>query len=320
MSLSEVRAAAPDAQVGAGMDPVAATFDLLGDRLTLAILRDAFLHEARRFNQWIERTGAPPAMLTSRLNALVEAGVLHRVPQPTAADRHEYLLTELGFATWEILICLWGWHREWSPSGALQPELVHTECGHRGPAVVLCRGCDRTVTPHETAVELRPDAVWALGSSGRRRSTRAPEAALSGRDMFTEVMVAIGDRWSAAVTGLALAGIRRFSDFRANLDISPTTLTDRLNRLCSAQILRKADGGREYRLTPRGRALFGVYAFLLSWSALAYPGARPGVMIRHSSCGQALVPALRCRGCDARVDRAAVVFEPLPDLAQPRLG
>jgi DNA-binding HxlR family transcriptional regulator len=290
-------------------DPVAATFDLLGDRLTLAILRDAFLHDARRFNQWIERTGAPPAVLTSRLNALVEAGVLRRVPQPNAADRSEYLLTDLGLAAWEILVCLWGWHREWSPSGAGQPELVHSACGHRGPTVVMCQGCGATVTPHETAVELRPDVVWALGSSGRRRSTRAPAGTSS--DLFAEVMVAIGDRWSAAITGLALAGIRRFSDFRANLDISPTTLTDRLARLCAAGILRKTAGGREYRLTPRGRALFGIYAFLLAWSAAAHPGAEPGVVIRHGVCGAALVPALRCRGCDARLTRAAVVFEPL---------
>ncbi|MEV6279042.1 helix-turn-helix domain-containing protein [Nocardia sp. NPDC051832] len=318
--MSELRSAEPGTRPPAGLDPVAATFDLLGDRLTLAILRDAFLYQTRRFNQWIDRTGAPPAVLTSRLNSLVEAGVLHRVPQPNTADRSEYLLTDLGLATWEILIGLWGWHREWSPSGAWQPELVHAECGHRGPTVVLCRGCGVTVTPHETAVELRPDVVWALGSSGRRRSTRAPEAAVPGRDMFTEVMVAIGDRWSAAITGLALAGIRRFSDFRANLDISPTTLTDRLNRLCTAQILRKSAGGREYRLTPRGRALFGVYAFLLAWAARAYPGAEPGVLIRHQSCGRPLVPALRCRGCDARLDRAAVVFEPLPEEMRDRLG
>ncbi|MEU8900625.1 helix-turn-helix domain-containing protein [Nocardia sp. NPDC048505] len=297
-------------EVSAALDPVAATFDLLGDRLTLAILRDAFLYDARRFNQWIERTGAPPAMLTSRLNDLVEAGLLRRVPQPNAADRSEYLLTDLGSATWEILVCLWGWHREWSPTGARQPELVHGACGHRGPAVVLCRGCGVTVTPHETAVELRPDVVWALGASGRRRSSAA---APSDRELFAEVMVAIGDRWSAAVTGLALAGIRRFSDFRANLDISPTTLTDRLARLCAAGILRKSAGGREYRLTPRGRALFGVYAFLLAWSATARPGAEPGVLIRHSACGAALRPALRCRGCDDRLSRDAVVFEPLPE-------
>ncbi|MGY2061513.1 winged helix-turn-helix transcriptional regulator, partial [Nocardia gipuzkoensis] len=176
-------------------DPVAATFDLLGDRLTLTILRHTFVHRARRFGQWGERTGAPPAVLSARLGALVDAGVLTR-----AAG--EYRLTELGLATWEILVCIWSWQREWTAEGALLPELVHTGCGHRGPPAPMCRTCGRAVTAHDTAVELAPDALWRL-SSGRRRSARATGAA-AGDARFDEIMEAIGDRWSAVVTGLAL--------------------------------------------------------------------------------------------------------------------
>lgn len=312
--------AEPGSAGGESVNPVAATFDLLGDRLTLAILRNAFVHHSRRYNQWLERTGAPPAVLAARLNALVDAGVLTKVPQPGSADRHEYRLTTLGLAIWEILVCLWGWQREWTAEGALQPELLHEACGHRGPAVLLCRGCNRTVTAHETEVEMDAGAVWSLASSGRRRSSKTPEVASRLEMRFAEVMEAIGDRWSAAVTGLALAGVRRFSDFRAALDISPTTLTERLTRLCAAGILVRPGDGREYRLTPRGRALFPVYAFLLSWSARAYPDAEPGLRIRHRSCGAWLVPALRCRGCDARLERTAVRFEPIPQPLLDRLS
>ncbi|MFD0361182.1 winged helix-turn-helix transcriptional regulator [Nocardia sp. GCM10030253] len=305
------------------VNPVAATFDLLGDRLTLMILRNAFLHRSRRYNQWLERTGAPPAMLAARLNSLVDAGVLIKVPQPQSADRHEYRLTELGLATWEILVCLWGWQREWTAEGALQPDLLHEACGHRGPTVVMCRGCGRTVTAHETEVEMHAEAVWSVASSGRRRSSKVLDASPRGVEMqFVEVMAAIGDRWSAVVTGLALAGTRRFSDFRAAVDISPTTLTDRLTRLCAAGILVRPEAGvgREYRLTPRGRALFPFYAFLLSWAATAYPDAsEPGLRIRHRECGAVLVPALRCRGCDARLERTAVHFEPIPRTLLDRL-
>lgn len=87
--------------------PIALTIDLLGDRLTLAILREAFVDHVRRFSQWIELTGAPPAVLTSRLNALVEAGLMVREPQSAELDRHHYLLTELGLATWELLVSIW---------------------------------------------------------------------------------------------------------------------------------------------------------------------------------------------------------------------
>ncbi|MGX1804318.1 winged helix-turn-helix transcriptional regulator [Nocardia sp. NPDC055321] len=281
---------------------VAATFDLLGDRLTLTILRLAFVERARRFSQWSERTGAPPAVLTARLGALVDAGVLAR-------EGAEYRLTDLGLGVWEILVCVWSWQREWTAEWALLPEFVHEDCGHRGPPVLLCRDCGRTVTAHDTDVALDRDALWHI-TSGRRRSARA--AAPAGGDArFDEIMEAIGDRWSASVTGLALAGVRRFSEFRAALNMSPTTLTERLTRLVEAGILHRPEtAGREYRLTPRGRALFGVFAFLLAWARRAHPGApEPGLRIDHRECGSALRPALRCRGCEAELARTDVRFE-----------
>ncbi|MEV6066829.1 winged helix-turn-helix transcriptional regulator [Nocardia sp. NPDC052001] len=280
---------------------VAATFDLLGDRLTLTILRLAFVEHARRFNHWSDRTNAPPAVLTARLAALVDAGVLYR-------DRGEYRLTELGLGTWQILVCVWSWQREWTAEWALLPEFVHTECGHRGPPVVMCKSCGRTVTPHDTDVELDRDALWHI-TSGRRRSARA--AAPAGDDArFDEIMEAIGDRWSAAVTGLALAGVRRFSEFRAALHMSPTTLTERLTRLVEAGVLHRPEtDAREYRLTPRGRALFGVFAFLLAWADQAHPEPEPGLRIHHRECGAVLIPALRCRGCEAELVRTDVRFE-----------
>ncbi|WP_324192435.1 helix-turn-helix domain-containing protein [Nocardia transvalensis] len=292
-------------------NPVAATFDLLGDRLTLTILRHAFVGRVRRFNQWLDRTGAPPAVLSARLGALVEAGVLARTPQSGSSDRVDYRLTDLGLATWEILVCVWAWQREWTDEAALLPELVHRDCGHRGPPVLMCRTCGRVVTTHDTDVELAPDALWHL-TSGRRRSGRPVDPA-RGDARFDEIMEAIGDRWSAVVTGLALAGVRRFGEFRAALGISPTTLTERLSRLCAAGILRRAgDGGRDYRLTPRGRALFAVFAFLLAWADRAHPGGPDsGLRIRHRDCGGPLYPALRCRGCDNRLERTDIRWEPV---------
>ncbi|MFF5037604.1 winged helix-turn-helix transcriptional regulator [Nocardia salmonicida] len=299
--------------------PVAQTIDLLGDRLTLAILREAFVDHVRRFSQWIDRTGAPPAMLTARLNALVEAGLMERRPQTDGGDRHDYMLTELGLATWEILASVWAWQREWSPEGLLQPELVHIDCGHRGPPAMACAHCDGTVDARDARLELDRDSLVLVAHSGRRRSTRSAPSVSRADLQFTEVMEAIGDRWSAMVTGLALSGVRRFGEFQSILSISPTTLTERLGRLSEVQILTRSDGGggREYVLTPRGRGLFPIFAFLISWTQIAHPDALPlGPRLRHPECGSWLLPALRCRGCDARLDRTSVHFEPFPFGAQ----
>jgi len=291
--------------------PIAQTIDLLGDRLTVSILREAFVDHVRRFSQWIELTGAPPAVLTTRLNALVDAGLMVRQPRSAGVDRHDYLLTKLGLATWDFLVSIWSWQREWSPEGALQPELVHVDCGHRGPPELMCRHCSRTVTRRHTYLEMDPGSLVLAGRSSRRRSTRnTPE--LPRADLqFTEVMEAIGDRWSALVTGLALSGVSRFGEFQSVLKISPTTLNERLTRLTSVQMFTRGGSDREYALTPRGRALFPIFAFQIAWTKLAYPDADGlGLVLHHRNCdSQSLVPALRCRGCERVMTRTSVHFE-----------
>jgi DNA-binding HxlR family transcriptional regulator len=293
--------------------PIAQTIDLLGDRLTVSILREAFVDHVRRFSRWIDLTGAPPAVLTTRLAALVEAGLMMREPRSAGVDRYDYLLTELGLATWEFLVSIWSWQREWSPEGSLQPELVHLDCGHRGPPELMCRHCLRTVKRRDTYLEMDPSSLVLAARSSRRRSTRNTSELPRADLQFTEVMEAIGDRWSALVTGLALSGVSRFGEFQSILKISPTTLAERLMRLTSVQMLTRGDCGREYALTPRGEALFPIFAFQIAWTKLAHPDADElGLVLHHRNCDvPSLVPALRCRGCDREVTRTSVLFETL---------
>lgn len=294
----------------ATQSPIAQTIDLLGDRLTIAILRDAFVDHVRRFNQWIERTGAPPAVLTSRLNDLVEAGVLARRDDLPGRDRYDYWLTDLGMSIWEFLISVWAWERQWSPEGRFQPELIHRDCGHRGAPSLMCRHCDRTVGVSDVELEMEPGSLSLAARSGRRRTTRTPQPRRADLQL-TEVLEAIGDRWSALVAGLALSGVSRFSEFQSALNISPTTLTDRLARLENAKMLVRESGQREYALTPKGRGLLPIFAFQLAWAQLAFPAtAEPGLWLRHHDCASpVLAPALRCRGCDRVIERTAVRFE-----------
>src|SRR5829696_9090325 len=73
---------------------VARTLDVVGDRWTLLVLRDAF-NGVRRFDDLQRRLGAARTVLSARLAALVEAGVLDRVPYREAGQREraEYRLT-----------------------------------------------------------------------------------------------------------------------------------------------------------------------------------------------------------------------------------
>ncbi|MGF2945331.1 winged helix-turn-helix transcriptional regulator [Mycobacterium sp. Lab-001] len=302
------------------------TIDLLGDRLTAAVLREAFVEHTRRFSEWAIRLGAPPAVLSMRLNNLVDAGLMVRRPYPSSSERYDYALTELGMATWEFLVSAWAWEREWSAEGAIQPELVHLDCGHRGPPALMCRHCDRTVTVGDVAVERNIESLVIAAGNGRRRPSRRTASPVNRADLqFTQVMEAIGDRWSALITGLALSGVRRFGEFQSILGISPTTLTDRLSRLTDARILLHSIGRREYALTPSGRGLFGIFAFLISWAQLAYPDTTwNGPRLHHRRCGSELAPALKCRGCNHVMLRTSVRFEPPPwlgaDRSTPKVG
>ena len=64
--------------------PVARSLDALGDWWSLLIIRDALLG-ARRFSEFQKRLGLARNILTVRLRALVEHGILTMRPPPTAA-------------------------------------------------------------------------------------------------------------------------------------------------------------------------------------------------------------------------------------------
>lgn len=75
--------------------PVARTLDRVGDPWSMLILRDAGFGSTR-FDQFEESLGIAPNMLTRRLEALIEAGLLERRPYSEKPLRHEYLLTAKG--------------------------------------------------------------------------------------------------------------------------------------------------------------------------------------------------------------------------------
>jgi DNA-binding HxlR family transcriptional regulator len=74
---------------------VAQTLEIIGERWTLLIIRDAFLG-LTRFDQFQTSLGVARNVLADRLRRLVDAGILERVPYAARPTRHEYVLTEKG--------------------------------------------------------------------------------------------------------------------------------------------------------------------------------------------------------------------------------
>ena len=74
---------------------IARALEVVGERWTLLIIRDAFLGLSR-FDQFRESLGIARNVLTDRLNRLVEEGILERVRYSERPERHEYRLTTKG--------------------------------------------------------------------------------------------------------------------------------------------------------------------------------------------------------------------------------
>jgi DNA-binding HxlR family transcriptional regulator len=91
---------------------VAAAAELLGDAWTLLLVRD-LAHGPRRFKELEASTGISPRVLTDRLRALVERGVMTRRMYAEIPPRVEYALTEKGRDALPIIDALRAYGERW---------------------------------------------------------------------------------------------------------------------------------------------------------------------------------------------------------------
>lgn len=129
--------------------PIARSLDVVGDPWVLLIIREAMLG-TRRFDQFRETLQVADNVLSRRLQAMVQAGLLTREPyQDGNRTRHEYLLTPAGEDLLPVLhgLVLWGEkHRSLgADAGAL--GIVHRACGTMSTSPDRCSGCGEQLTP-----------------------------------------------------------------------------------------------------------------------------------------------------------------------------
>jgi DNA-binding HxlR family transcriptional regulator len=125
---------------------IARTLEVVGDRWTLLIVRDA-LRGIRRFEDFRTRLGIAHNVLTDRLTRLTEAGIAERCQYQTHPDRYEYVLTKQGLDLWPVImsLLLYG-DRYHAPDG---PPLLttHRDCGGRLTARFVCGTCGSSLGP-----------------------------------------------------------------------------------------------------------------------------------------------------------------------------
>ncbi|MEV4601225.1 helix-turn-helix domain-containing protein [Amycolatopsis sp. NPDC049253] len=100
--------------------PVARTVDLVGDKWSLLIIRDAF-DGIRRFGQFQRNLGVAKNILADRLRNLVDVGVLSVEPASDGSAYREYVLTKRGDDLFDLVVSL----RQWGRDHAYEPGEDH---------------------------------------------------------------------------------------------------------------------------------------------------------------------------------------------------
>jgi DNA-binding HxlR family transcriptional regulator len=135
--------------------PIARSLNAIGDWWSMLIIREAWFGSSR-FGEFQKKLGLAKNILTVRLRALVDQGILTTVPASDGSAYLEYLLTPKGRGVFPILVAL----RQWSEEFDARPEeiatiLVDRQTGRPVRKLELHSEDGRLLSPADTALKLR---------------------------------------------------------------------------------------------------------------------------------------------------------------------
>jgi len=128
---------------------IARALEVVGERWSLLIVRNALFAGSTRFSDFQRSLGVAPNILKTRLDGFVEAGIMRRQQYSEQPELYEYLLTEKGRDLAPALIALTEWGDRWAaPDG---PPILyrHSVCGSGVGHEVVCATCGRVGDPAE---------------------------------------------------------------------------------------------------------------------------------------------------------------------------
>jgi DNA-binding HxlR family transcriptional regulator len=141
--------------------PIARSLDAIGDWWSLLIIRDAFLGVSR-FSEFHKSIGLAKNILTVRLRALVDRGILKTSPASDGSAYQEYVLTPKGRGVFPVLVALRQWSEEFSASAdGFSTLLVDREKGRPVRKLELHARDGRLLGAADTMLKSRPAASRA---------------------------------------------------------------------------------------------------------------------------------------------------------------
>jgi DNA-binding HxlR family transcriptional regulator len=146
--------------------PIARSLEVIGDWWSMLIIREA-LFGVRRFSEFQKKLGLAKNILTMRLRALVDQGLLAMAPASDGSAYREYVLTPKGRGVFPILVAL----RQWSEEFDDHPEeiatiLVDRQKGRPVRKLALYSQDGKLLTAADTALKPRGPTKRARSISG----------------------------------------------------------------------------------------------------------------------------------------------------------
>src|SRR3954447_9054116 len=138
---------------------IARALEVVGDRWTLLVLRDAFLGR-RRFGEFEESLGLSKKVLAERLDRLVDEGIMERRRYQERPERFEYRLTEKGRGLWKVLahLLLWG-DEHYAPPEGPPRVLRHGGGGGEADGRLRCTRCGAALEDRDVEAIAGPALV-----------------------------------------------------------------------------------------------------------------------------------------------------------------
>ncbi len=297
---------------------VALALKTLGDRWTILILRDIFLGK-HRFEQFRSRIGIARGTLTSRLNSLVEAGILYKKPYQTLPIRHEYQLTKKGADLYPLALTAWRWEQQWAKDkkGYTPLTLTHAHCGKSMHPELRCAHCTNIVKVWDVRYEVGSELNQAEPIPPRfQRRSKVKSTYPKGVDTKLFHLADIyGDRWSVMIVATLFFSLHRFDEIGEAIGIATNILADRLKQLVKSGILvriayQKKPTRYEYKLTDKGRDLYGHTLMMHQWAdKWIVESDTPPLLLTHKLCDQPLHGVVVCSECSEELTLASVKFD-----------
>ena len=136
--------------------PVARSVDLIGDRWSLLIVRDAF-DGVRRFGDFQSGLGVARSVLTNRLKHLVQTGIFEVRPASDGTSYQEYVLTPKGQSLFPVVVAFRQWAEQYLfEADETRSQLVDTVTGQPLGLMQPVTVQGQVIAPEQTRVKKNP--------------------------------------------------------------------------------------------------------------------------------------------------------------------